>query len=219
MNGQRVLHDLDVAISAGEAVLLRGNNGTGKTTLLRCVAGLLRPDHGDVSWFGQSHRRSPAANRFVGFAGHHLGLYPELTAVENLRFAARMYQIRQWERRVDDLLESAGLSQRAHQPAGRMSQGMLQRLSLLKSLIHDPPIVLWDEPFSGLDTAGCQWLEDVIHELRQQGCAICFTSHGEIPGHALVDRQYELRDGSLKQVVAPVLVPCAPNHGVLNVAS
>jgi len=198
MNGHVVLDGAELAVSSGEAVALVGSNGSGKTTLLRCLAGRLRPTSGEVLWFGLSPVGRPASHRLIGFAAHESFLYPELTANENLLFAARMHGLAQPQQRVTELLANSGLARRAGQPAGRLSQGLRQRLSLARALVHDPPIVILDEPFAGLDAEGHAWLEGRLAELRASSRAIVFSSHDDQRCSRIADRTLELRDGRLQ---------------------
>jgi ABC-type multidrug transport system ATPase subunit len=196
MNGRSVVLQADLAVRPGEIVSLTGANGAGKTTLLRCLAGRLRPTAGMVLWFG--HAPCPARHPLIGFAAHEGHLYPELTAGENLLFAARMYALPQPHERVTELLEKTGLSRQAGGAAGRLSQGQRQRLSLARALVHDPPIVLLDEPFAGHDAAGRAWLEDWLWELRAQQRAIMYSTHDERQSRSLADRTLELDGGRLQ---------------------
>jgi heme ABC exporter ATP-binding subunit CcmA len=198
MNGRPVLVHVDLAISPGEIVALAGANGAGKTTLLRCLAGRLRPTAGEVLWFG--YGPSPDRHRLIGFAAHERHLYLELTAEDNLLFAARMYSLSQPQQRARELLAKAGLTRHRGQAAGRLSQGQRQRLALARALIHDPPLVLLDEPFAGLDAAGRTWLENWLRELRVGQRAIVFSSHEDQQCRALADRKLELHGGRLAPV-------------------
>ncbi|MBI3466581.1 MAG: ABC transporter ATP-binding protein, partial [Planctomycetes bacterium] len=139
-----VLDQLDLDVAAGEAVAITGANGVGKTTLLRCLASVLRPTSGEVLWFGQSPLANPAARRLVGMAGHDSFLYPNLTVRENLLFAARMCDVSKPARRVVELLAAAGLQPHADCPARQISHGTRQRLAVLRALVHQPPILLLD---------------------------------------------------------------------------
>jgi heme ABC exporter ATP-binding subunit CcmA len=196
-NGNAILERIDLTVSSGEIVSLLGANGSGKTTLLHCLAGRLRPCTGDVLWFGVSPLRRPASHSQVGLAAHETFLYPELTARENLLFAARMYGVIAPEQRVADLLSLSQLESHAERAAGRLSKGMRQRLSLARALIHAPPIVILDEPFTGLDSASREWLERWLGELREQRHAVCFTSHDEEQSRRVADRRFKLRGGGL----------------------
>jgi heme ABC exporter ATP-binding subunit CcmA len=190
MNGRPVLVQVDLSIHPGEIVALTGTNGAGKTTLLRCLAGRLRPGAGEVLWFGQSPM--PALHHLIGFSAHQPQIYPDLTASENLLFAARMCAIARPRVRVVELLATTGLARVANQAAGRLSQGLSQRLSLARALIHDPPIAILDEPFAGLDAAGRDWLVHWLCELRTRRRAIIFSTHDDEQSRSLADRTLEL---------------------------
>jgi heme ABC exporter ATP-binding subunit CcmA len=196
MNGRPVVVRADLVVQPGELVALTGANGAGKTTLLRCLAGRLQPTAGEVLWFGRAPR--PDCHPLIGFAAHEGHLYPELTASENLLFAARMYSLPQPQQHVVEMLEQAGLARHSGQAAGRLSQGLRQRLSLARALVHDPPILLLDEPFAGLDATGRAWLENWLWELRTRQRAIIFSSHDDEQCRALADRKLELQSGRLQ---------------------
>lgn len=211
-NGTLVLDQVDLVVAAGEIVALLGANGSGKTTLLQCLAGRLRPSAGAVAWFGESPARRPERHRLIGFAAHETAIYPELSARENLLFAARMYGVAGPHARVTELLSATQLAAHAARPAGRLSKGMRQRLSLARALIHAPPIVILDEPFTGLDAASRDWLEGWCRDFRRQQCALCFTSHDEEQTRRLADRRLELRGGRL------LPARCAPERLSRSVA-
>jgi heme ABC exporter ATP-binding subunit CcmA len=196
MNGRPVLLQVNLAAGPGEIVALTGENGAGKTTLLRCLAGRLRVGSGEILWFGKPPR--PARNHLIGLAAHEDHLYPELTVDENLLFAARMYGLDQPAQRVAHWLTKTGLSRIARQRAGRLSQGQRRRLSLAQALIHDPPIVLLDEPLAGLDAAGREWFAQWLCELRDQERAIIFSTHDEEPCRSLADHRWELAGGRIR---------------------
>ena len=204
LQGRPILDRINLTIAAGKIVALTGLNGAGKTTLLRCLAGRLCPTTGDVRWFGNSPARRPELNRLVGFAGHESFLYLELTAIENLLFATRMHGLSEPQTTVNQMLVKACLDKHAHQPAGHFSKGMRQRLSLARALVHDPPLVIVDEPFSGLDAPGRQWLEDWLKDLRTAGRAIIFTTHEVEHAQGIADETLDLRGGRLLPVSNPI---------------
>jgi heme exporter protein A len=197
LGGRKVLREIDLEIATGECVALTGSNGAGKTTLLRCLAAIARPTTGEVRWFGQPAAASPDQRRLVGLVAHESRLYAHLTLRENLLFAARMCAVTEPVRRGDRLLEQIGLRSLADRQVRQISQGMRQRLALARALIHDPPILLLDEPFSGLDAASRDWLVGLLHEQRSAGRAICFATHNEEHSRQLAARTLILRRGSL----------------------
>lgn len=171
-----VLRGLDFSALPGQCVAIIGANGSGKSTLLRCLAGLLRADAGSVRWFGRPAGQA-ALRAFVGFVGHASGLYSQLSVYENLVFAARMYGLANARGRAEQWAAEVGLAAQAHRRVAHLSQGMRQRAALARALLHEPRVLLFDEPFVGLDAQGAAWLAGRLAELRQRGCTICFSTH------------------------------------------
>jgi heme exporter protein A len=198
LGGRRVLRELDFQVAEGETVAITGPNGSGKTTLLRCLASLSRPTAGEVQWFGHRASAPAAVRRLVGMAAHETFLYPYLSARENLVFTARMYDVHDPERRADQLIHSVGLSRHADRWAAKLSRGMRQRLAVVRALVHDPPILLLDEPFSGLDEAAAHWLADMLLDLRARRRTVCFTTHDPHAARSLADRTVHLQSGRLE---------------------
>ena len=195
--GARVVLDaIELQIAAGQCVALTGANGAGKTTLLRCLASLLRPSDGEVRWFGQSSTE-PAAKRLIGMVAHETRLYPHLTLRENLVFAARMHDVAGPRRRADELLAAVGLAAHAERLPPALSRGMRQRAAVARAILHDPPILLLDEPFAGLDAEGAGWLFDHLIDFRRGGGAVCMTLHDEGLAARLADAVLLLRGGRL----------------------
>jgi heme ABC exporter ATP-binding subunit CcmA len=197
-----VLDEIDLRIAAGESVVLTGSNGAGKTTLLRTMAALLRPNSGEVLWFGENVAKRYKDRRLIGMVAHENRLYPHLTLRENLVFAARMYDVPRPQQRADELLEAVSLAAHAERLPPVLSKGMRQRLSLARALVHDPPILLLDEPFEGLDAAADDWLLGLLQGLRRQKRTLCFVLHDEIKTHLLADRVLRLELGKIMNVAA-----------------
>jgi len=194
-----VLRDLGLAIGEGETVALMGSNGAGKTTLLRCLAAILRPTAGHVRWFGEPAASGPEMRRLVGVLGHGNLLYPHLTLRENLLFAARMYDLSRPDDTADRWLRSAGLEWAAKRPASGLSRGMAQRAGLARALLHEPKILLLDEPFAGLDVEGASWLAGTLQDLCNRGRTICFATHDPARARQLADRSLYLRAGQIDE--------------------
>lgn len=172
-----VLRDIDLILAPGEALAVAGPNGAGKTTLLRLLAGLLRPSAGEIVIHGRSLRGDHAARRSVGFLSHQSLLYDDLTILENLAFAARLYGL---ERPVDAAraaLEAAGLSARAGDAPARLSRGLLQRAALARALLHGPRVVLLDEPFTALDEPSAASFRATLRGILADGGAMVLVTH------------------------------------------
>jgi len=197
LGGKAVLRGADFRLAAGAIVALRGANGSGKTTLLRCLAGLLRPDAGEIREFGRRVAPGQSARRAIGMLGHETALYPHLTLRENLLFAGRMGSVAVPRDRADQWLQRIGLQPHADRLPGQLSRGMRQRAALARALIHAPRIVLLDEPFSGLDPQGAVWLASLLCELSGDGTAVCLVIHDERMAERLAPTILELRDGRL----------------------
>ncbi|MFW6125141.1 MAG: heme ABC exporter ATP-binding protein CcmA, partial [Pirellulales bacterium] len=190
-----------LTLAAGETVALTGSNGAGKTTLLRCLASVLRPSAGEVRWFGQPAGGLAARRRHVGLLAHETLLYPQLTLRENLRFAARMYKVPRPASAADRWLGTVGLEPAADRSPTQISRGMRQRLALARALIHQPRIVLLDEPFAALDAEATGRLASLLDELRAAGRAVCFTTHRADPIRHRVDRVIHVQSGRLSDRV------------------
>jgi ABC-type multidrug transport system ATPase subunit len=160
-----VLADVTLTLRRGEVLLLVGPNGAGKTTLLRVVAGLLRATRGRVE-----------RHATIGMVAHDAMLYPALSARENLRFFARLHGVRD-RGRVDTLLAQVGLAARADDRVGTFSRGMLQRTAIARALLHEPGLLLFDEPLSGLDAAASRTLVEMLATFRARGTAMILVSH------------------------------------------
>lgn len=193
---RRALHRVSLTCVAGELVALLGPNGAGKSTLLSIAATLLEPTSGDVRFGGRTAREAGAALRArIGLLAHDLYLYPELSAAENLAFFARLYGMAGVTSRVDRALEAAGLSDRRQEPVAGFSRGMRQRLAIERALIHDPRLVLLDEPFTGLDDASASALKRRLDALRAAGHILLLTTHDLEAVETIVDRAVMLSQG------------------------
>jgi len=174
---QRVLRGVDLRLAAGDAVAVAGPNGAGKTTLLRILAGLMRPTAGEVRLADGRTPRDPAARRRVGLLSHQSFLYDDLTPRENLRFTGRLYGLADAAERTARALEAAGLSARADDPVRQLSRGMVQRVAIARALLHDPEILLLDEPFTGLDVPSAARLRALLAAQRAAGRGLVIVTH------------------------------------------
>lgn len=173
-----VLGGLDFNVQPGEFVALLGPNGAGKTTFLRILASLSRPSLGEVSIAGYKLPQEAAKVRArLGVVSHLPLLYGDLSAEENLRFYGRMYNIANQEVRITEVLELVGLEARRRDLVRTFSRGMQQRLAIGRAVLHDPEVVLFDEPYTGLDQDASSMLDDVLKTVAAEGRTVVMTSH------------------------------------------
>ncbi len=193
--GEReALDDVSLTLEGGQTLVVFGPNGAGKSTLLRVLATLLRPSSGQARLFGHDVVKEGWAVRGrVGFLGHQSLCYEDLTARENLEYHARLHGLRQPQRRIDELLAATGLAARADDRTGTFSRGMLQRLAVCRAVLHDPELLLLDEPRSGLDPAAAETVEPLIG--RGSGRTRVVASHDPAGGLQEADLALGLRDG------------------------
>ncbi|MEN6434411.1 MAG: heme ABC exporter ATP-binding protein CcmA [Anaerolineaceae bacterium] len=194
-----VLAGLDFTIQPAEFIMLAGPNGAGKTTLLRLLAGLLKPDEGRILLDGRIlDPTSTSQKQVVGFAGHQPLLYADLTAEENLRFYAHLYHLQNIETRITTLFKQLDLEGYRHERVSTFSRGMLQRLSIARVCLHQPRILLLDEPYSSLDTHSAVCLDELLHQMVVDGSSIVMTTHELDHGQNLVDRLDVLVNGHIE---------------------
>ena len=173
-----VLRGVDFKVETGEFVALLGPNGAGKTTFLRILATLSRPAMGEVYIAGyRIPDQASAIRRRLGVVSHLPLLYGDLTAEENLRFYGRMYGVAQLGRRIDEVREMIGLTARRRDLVRTYSRGMQQRLAIGRAVLHDPEVMLFDEPHTGLDQDACVMLDTVLREVAARGRTVLMTSH------------------------------------------
>jgi heme exporter protein A len=196
---RRALSGVSLTATAGQIVALLGANGAGKSTLLSIAATLLDPSSGEVRYGSLTAREGRDALRGrIGLLGHDLYLYPELTAAENLRFFADLYVLDAPADRVAGALASAALQERANDPVASFSRGMRQRLAVERALLHEPRLVLLDEPFTGLDDVSSETLRARLSALRSRGAIVIVTTHELEAIEPIVDAAYLLARGKLE---------------------
>jgi heme exporter protein A len=195
---RKALAQVSFSVEAGDLVGLLGPNGAGKSTLLGILATLIAPSAGRVEYGGGRLAPGGAALRScIGMLGHDLFLYPELTARENLRFFAELYVLTDAGQRVGAALQHAGLEARADDPVSGFSRGMRQRLALERALLHQPRLLLLDEPFTGLDQASAGALVARLRDRQRHGCLIVLATHDLEVADGLLSRELYLRNGRL----------------------
>jgi len=198
--GKPAVDGLDLTIGRGEFYALLGPNGAGKTTTLRMVAGLLPPDAGAISIFGVDALADPvAAKRITAWLPDEPMLYDKLTPVEYLEFVAGLWSVPTGiaERRAEELLETLGLADHARQRCEGFSRGMKQKVALAGALIHDPQLLMLDEPLTGLDAQAARQVKDILRERTCAGCSVVLTTHILEVAERLADRIGIIQRGRL----------------------
>ena len=195
---RKALSQITFACQSGEIVGLLGPNGAGKSTLLNILATLMQPSLGHVEYGGRTSGEGGSAIRArIGMLGHDLFLYPELTARENLTFFADLYGLTDAPAAVARALDRSGLAARADDLVAGFSRGMRQRVALERALLHDPRLVLLDEPFTGLDQASTKALVDRLREQQAAGCLVILATHDLDVADGLITRAVFLRNGRM----------------------
>jgi heme exporter protein A len=173
-----VLRGLDFDVQQGEFVALLGPNGAGKTTFLRILASLSKPTLGEVRIGGyRLPQQAALVRRTLGVVSHQPLLYGDLTAEENLRFYGRMYDLQDLQTRVEEGLKNVGLHARKRDLVRQFSRGMQQRLAIARAILHNPDVLLFDEPHTGLDQDAAAMLDGVLREVAARGRTVVMTSH------------------------------------------
>lgn len=177
-NGRKVVDDFSMQVRRGLIYGFLGPNGSGKTTTIRMLCGLLTPDSGEGTCIGLDLRsQAPLIKRQVGYMTQRFSLYEDLSIQENLEFIAHVYEVADRKKKVAETLESLGLTGRRHQPAGSLSGGWKQRLALAACLIHDPKLLLLDEPTAGVDPKARRDFWDHLHGLAHRGMTVLVSTH------------------------------------------
>jgi heme exporter protein A len=191
--GERTaLRDVTLTVPAGASLVVLGPNGAGKSTLLRVLAGLLRPHAGTARVLGRALPREAWAVRGrIGFLAHEPLLYRDLTPRENLRFHARLHGVRPG--RIEEVLDAVGMTERGDDPVATLSRGMVQRVAAARAVLHEPELLLLDEPLANLDPAATELLEPLVG--RASGRTRVVTSHDPAGGLAGADLALGLRGG------------------------
>ena len=184
-----VLNSVDFTITANQSVCLCGINGAGKSTLLRIIAGLLTPDKGSVSINGFDTKTQPEKTKAqLGVISHKSMVYSDLTVLENVNFFATLYGVKDKTARTEQLLKDVALFPYRYDKAGILSRGLLQRLAIVRALIHNPKVLLADEPFTGLDSVSSRHLVSILNNFTENGGSIVMTTHNTDIGLRCCDR-------------------------------
>lgn len=181
----RAVSDMDLEVCAADFLAIFGPNGAGKSTLLKLVAGLTQPTSGDIQFTSLDHH---SGRERVGYVSHQSFLYNELTGIENLVFYGRLYGIDKAEERAEEMLVNMGLQDARHRSVGAYSRGMKQRLTLARALLHEPDLLLLDEPYTGLDQHGSRLFTEVLQGLKEEGRTVLLITHNLGAGLELCNR-------------------------------
>ena len=190
----RAVLDVDLEVCRGDFLAIFGPNGAGKTTLLRMVSGLTQPTSGSIQF--ESNDDHSGRDR-VGYVSHQSFLYNELTGIENLVFYGRLYGIGKARGRAEEMLVKMGLQDARYQRVGTYSRGMKQRLTLARALLHEPDLLLLDEPYTGLDRHGSRIFTEVLKGLKEEGRTVLLITHNlgaglELCGQIVIQNKGEL---------------------------
>jgi heme ABC exporter ATP-binding subunit CcmA len=182
------LRDLSLRVNAGEFIACFGRNGAGKTTLLRILAGLTRPSAGTVRIGDPPGLAPQRARGMMGYLSHNTALYADLTALENLRFYAQLHGLPFGNAELESQIAKVGLAGRGREPVRNFSRGMQQRLAIARAFLHDPEILLLDEPFTGLDQSGTEFLKGYLSDAHGRGRTCLMAIHDAPLGYELANR-------------------------------
>lgn len=203
-----VLRQMDFTVEQGEFVALIGPNGAGKTTFLRILSSLSRPTLGNIKIAGfVLPHHAAAVRRRLGVVSHMPLLYGDLSAEENLKFYGRMYAVDQLDHRITEVLEQVGLELRRRDLVRTFSRGMQQRLAIGRAILHDPDVLLLDEPHTGLDQDACDMLDQALRQVASQGRTVVMTSHDLARAEDLASRFDVLTRGLIQGSISRSDIP------------
>ncbi len=190
------LRDVTFNVAQGEIVALVGPNGAGKTTLLRIIGTLARPNAGQIRIGKIPLAEHPnSARAAIGFVGHQTFMYDDLTAWENLNFYARLYDLPNISQRIRQVAARVGIENRLNDVTRTLSRGLQQRLTIARMLLHEPAVLLLDEPYTGLDQVAADLLDQIMADAKPEGRAVLFSTHDLERGLAICDRAIVLKAG------------------------
>ncbi|WP_462412166.1 heme ABC exporter ATP-binding protein CcmA [Neobacillus sp. Marseille-QA0830] len=193
-----ILRGIDLKVSKGETVAILGPNGAGKSTLLKIIAGLIKPTTGSVKMNGLDLRKKAIeAKKNIGYLPHASLLYDHYSPMENLVFFGKLYGVDRAEERAIQLVKEVGLSFFLHDPVKNFSRGMIQRIAIARAIIHDPEILLLDEPHTGLDQGAMTILNNVILSMKKKGTTTLMVTHDFKQAAEICDRIIIIKNGKM----------------------
>ncbi|MFW5789799.1 MAG: ABC transporter ATP-binding protein [Bacillota bacterium] len=190
-NGLDIIDNISLELSPYQITALFGPNGAGKTTLLKLLAGIWKPDSGNISWL----TKEADQNFYIGYIGHELFLYKDLTARENLIFFGQLYNTKNLNNKIKNLVKEAGLELWLNEPVRKLSRGMQQKLTICRTFLASPDLLLLDEPFTGLDSKSAKFLIKLINQNKKT--PVLFSSHNIRQGFKLSDNWIILKNGRI----------------------
>lgn len=191
-----ILRGINLSIKKGETVAILGPNGAGKSTVLKILGGLIKSTSGEVKINGLDLKKdSYDIKKKLGFLAHNSFLYDHLTPLENLKFFGKLYGVKNVEERAKELIAEVGLKVFTHDPVRSFSRGMIQRIAIARAIIHQPEILLFDEPHTGLDQQAIKLLNDVIMRMRKEGSTIIMVTHDFQQAVETCDRFIIIKNG------------------------
>jgi heme exporter protein A len=192
------VRNVSLQVRPGEFIALFGSNGAGKTTFLKVAAGLMRPTRGSLAIEGfDIGSQAEEARRRIGFLSHNTFVYRDLSPLENLRFFCRLYGVPDSDARLLELLDRVGLGKRSGDPVRAFSRGLQQRVGIARALLHNPSVILLDEPYTGLDANAAQILNGILDEAVAAGKTVLLTTHDLDQGLRAATRALILDRGSI----------------------
>ena len=192
----KAVNNVSFEVNRSETIAIFGGNGAGKTTLIKIIATLLSPSSGTVLLNDADIKHNLEEMRSgLGLISHPLFLYSELNAIENLRYFGKLYRVNSLDDRIDELLTEFGLLPRMYDAVKTYSRGMLQRLSIVRAVIHNPDLLLLDEPFTGLDRSAAETLTEYMNTHRAEGGTILLVTHNLERGYSAADKLAIMTNG------------------------
>jgi heme exporter protein A len=194
----KVLSNINIKLEEREFLTIFGANGAGKTTLLKIIAMLLKPNSGVIYFNGiDTQRSSDSVRKSIGFITHNTFLYNDLSAYENLKLYSILYDVKNCEEQINIVMEKVGLLRRSSEPIRNFSKGMHQRLAIARAFLHNPTLLLLDEPYSGLDQKALNVLNQMLENFHNEGKTAIITTHNIERGMEIADKVVVLNKGSI----------------------